>query len=141
MDRLGLVKTDLRDYLRNKRKLCSEEPIHILSSQLGQAGCQLMTVHSVHCCLGTIPIVSPSSQRPVFNWLSTRTSEKSESRKKKSTKVVHIAATSVNMINKERDLFLSQRRRRGTFTPPASSPDPDYSPDLSQVLVDQEGAF
>jgi len=32
MDRLDLVNADSRDYLNNKRKLHSEEPVHILSS-------------------------------------------------------------------------------------------------------------
>ena len=45
------------------------------------------------------------------------------------------------MISGERDLFRSRRRKRGTFTPLASSPDSDYNPNLSQVLVNQEGAF
>jgi len=99
-----------------------------------------MTVNSVHCCLGTIPTVSPPSQQSVFNRLSARTSEKSESQKK-ATKVVHLATTFINMISRGRDLFRSRRRRRETFTPPASSPDFDYSPGLSQVLVEQEGAF
>jgi len=39
MDRLGLVNTDLRDYLSNKRKLRSEKFVHISPSQCGQVGC------------------------------------------------------------------------------------------------------
>ena len=55
MYRLGPVNTDLRDYLSNKRKLRSDEPAHISLSQCGQERCQLVTVHSIHCWLGTIP--------------------------------------------------------------------------------------
>ena len=67
LDRLDPVNTDLRDYLNNKRKLRSEEPIHISPFQCGQAGCQLVMVYSVHCCLGMIPITSPPSQQSVFS--------------------------------------------------------------------------
>ena len=69
LDRLGPVNTDLRDYLSNKQKLRLEEPVHISSSQCGQAGCQLVTVHSIHYCLGTMPI-TPLSRQSVFNRLS-----------------------------------------------------------------------
>jgi len=97
-------------------------------------------VHSVHCCLGTISITSPN-QQSMFNRLSARTFEKPESQKKKATKVIHLTAAYVNMIRRGRDLFRSRRRRQGTFTPPASSLNSYYSPVLSQVLVEQEGAF
>jgi len=36
---------------------------------------------------------------------------------------------------------LSRRQRQETFTPPTNSPDFDYSPSLSQVLVNQNGVF
>ena len=98
-----------------------------------------MTVHFVHYWLGTIPITFSLSQQLIFNRLSARTSEKPGSGKKKVTKVVHLAATSVNMISRGRDLFRWQRR--GTFTSPASSPDSDYSPSLSLALMEQECAF
>jgi len=62
LDRLGPVNTDLRDYLSNKRKLRLEEPVHISSSQCGQAGCQLVTVYSIHCYLRTISITPPLSR-------------------------------------------------------------------------------
>jgi len=58
LDRLGPINTDLRDYLSNKRKLRCEEPIHIFSFKCGQAGCQLVTVHSVKCCLNPHNIYS-----------------------------------------------------------------------------------
>ena len=87
-----------------------------------------MTVHSIHCCLGTIPVTFPPSQQSVFNWLSARTSERPEFWNKKATKVVHLAVASVNMISRGRDLFWSRRWRRGTFTSPVSSPNSDYGP-------------
>jgi len=55
LDRLGPINTDLRNYLSNKRKLRSEKLVHISPSQCGQARCQLVTVHSVHYCLETMP--------------------------------------------------------------------------------------
>jgi len=45
------------------------------------------------------------------------------------------------MISRGKDLFRSQRRRRGTFTPPASFSNSDYSPGLNQILMNQESAF
>jgi len=62
LDQLDLGNSDLRDYLSNKQKVHSEEPVYILPSQCGQAGCQLVTMYSVHCCLGSFPIASPSDQ-------------------------------------------------------------------------------
>jgi len=106
MDWLGPVNIDLRDYLSNKRKLRSEESIHISSSQCGQAEYQLVMVHSVHCCLGTIPTISSPSQQSVFNQFSARTSKRLESWKK-ATEVILLATASVNMISRERDLFRS----------------------------------
>jgi len=41
LDRLSPVNTDLRDYLRNKRKLHLEESVHISLSHCGQAGVNL----------------------------------------------------------------------------------------------------
>jgi len=114
MNRLGLVNTDLRDYLSNKRKLRSEEPVHISSSQCGQAGCQLVTVHSVHCCLGTIPTASPSQQL-ILNRLSARTSEKLESWKK-PTKVVHLTAASVKMISRKRSILVPTEEMRDLYS-------------------------
>ena len=140
LDQLGPINTDLRDYLSNKRKLCFEKLVHISPSQCGQVGCQLDTVHSVHYCLGIMPITLLSRQS-VFNWLLGQISEKTKSRKKNATKVVHLAASSVNMISRGRNLFRSRRRRQGTFTPPTSTLDSDYNPGLSQILVEYEGAF
>jgi len=141
MDRLGLVNTDLRNYLSTKRKFSSEKPTHISPSQCGQTVCQLVMVHSVHCFLEKVQTAATPSHRSVFDRILAQTAEKAKPQKKKATKVTYLAATSVNMISRGRDLFQSQRRRRETFTPPASSPGSDYSPDLSQVLVNQEGVF
>jgi len=54
--------------------------------------------------------------------------------------MVHLAAASVNMISRGRDLFRSRWRRGGTFTPPARFLDSDYNPSSNQVLVEQESA-
>ena len=141
LDRLGPINTYLRDYLNNKWKLRSEEPVHISSSQCGQAGCQLVTVHFVYCCLEIILTTSPLSQQSVFNQLSVQSSKRSNSQKKKATKGYHPTAASANMISKERDLLRSRRRKQGACTPSFSSPEPNYSPGLGQVLVKQKSAF
>jgi len=62
LDQLDAGNTDLRDYLSNKRKLHSEETVHISPAQCRQVRCQPVKVHSVHCCLGPIPTTSPPSQ-------------------------------------------------------------------------------
>ena len=86
---------DLWEYLSNKRKLRSEKPVNISPSHCGQAGCQLMTVNSVHC-VGSIPITPLLSQQSVFNRLSaiTQTSKRPKSLKKKTPKVPDLSATS-----------------------------------------------
>ena len=53
----------------------------------------------------------------------------------------HLAAASVNMIGKGRDLLRFHKRRQVVYTPSFSSPDLDYNPGLGQVLVEQEGVF
>ena len=67
MDWLGIVNTDLRDYLSTKRKLCSEEPAYISQSQCEQAGCQFVMVHSVHSCLEKVHTPATPSHQSVFN--------------------------------------------------------------------------
>ena len=104
MDRLGPVNTDLRNYLSTKQKFCSEEPTYISPSQSGQIGYQLMIVHSIHCCPGKIQIAATPSLRSVFDRISAQTAEKAKPQKKKATKVTYLAATSVNMISRGRDL-------------------------------------
>ena len=141
LDQLDPGNTNLRNYLSNNWKLRSEEPVHISPSQCGQARCQPVMVHFVHCCLGPIPTTSPPSQQSVFNQLSVQTSEKLKSRKKKTVKVPHLAAASVNMISRERNLLRSQRRKQGVRASSFSSPGPDYSLGLGQVLVEQKSAF
>ena len=100
-----------------------------------------MTVHYVYYCLRKVHTTSTLSHQSVFNRISTLTAEKAKLQKKKTTKVTHLVAASVNMISRGRDLFRSQKQRRETFTPPVCSPISDYNPSLSQVLVNQEGAF
>ena len=50
-------------------------------------------------------------------------------------------SASVNMIGRGREPLNARRGRRDTNSPSFSSPDSDYSPGLTQVLVGQEGAF
>ena len=89
---------------------------------------------------GLIPTTSPSNKQSLFNRLSVQTFEKPKSQKKKTTKAPHIAAVSVNMISRRRDLFRSRSRRRKVHIPSVSSPHSDYRPGSGQVLVDKEGA-
>ena len=111
----GSVKpanTDLWEFLNHKWKLRSEESVHVSPSQCGQAGCQLVTVHSIHYYLGTIPIMSPLSQQLVFNRLPVQTSEKPNSQKKTIKVLCHTTA-SVNMISRGRNLFWPNERDEG----------------------------
>jgi len=74
MDQLSPANTDLQEFLNHKQKLHAEESIHVSPSQCGQEVYQLVTVHSVHCCLGTILTTPLPSQQSVFNRLSVQTS-------------------------------------------------------------------
>jgi len=65
-DRVRLVNTDLREFLTNKRKL---ELLHTSPSCCEQVGCQLVTIHSVHCRLGLMPATLPVRQS-MFDRLS-----------------------------------------------------------------------
>jgi len=98
-------------------------------------------VHSVYCCLRKVHTTATPNHQSIFDRVLAQTAEKTKPRRKKTIKMTHLAAASVNMISRGRHLFRSRRYRRGSFTPPISSPDSDYSPGLSQVLVHQEGAF
>ena len=50
----------------------------------------------------------------------------------------NLPSASVNMIGRGRE---PRRDRQASHTAPSSSPDPDYSPGLGQVLVHEEGVF
>ena len=52
LDRLGPTGSDLRKFLTGKWK---SESFQTSSSRCQQVGCQLVTVHSVHCWLGPSP--------------------------------------------------------------------------------------
>ena len=54
LNHVSLVNPDLREFLTNKHKL---ELLHISPSYYEQVGCQLVTVHSVHCRLGPVPAI------------------------------------------------------------------------------------
>ena len=59
---LCLVNPYLREFLTNKRKFCYEKLSHTSPSCCEQAVCQLVTVHSVHYRLGSVPITPPARQ-------------------------------------------------------------------------------
>ena len=113
LDRLSTANTDLQEFLSNKRKLRSEKSVHFSSSQCGQAWYRLVTVHSIHCCLGAIPTTSPLNQQSVFNRLSIQTSEKPKSQKKKTTKVLRLTTASISMINRGRIYFSPNKGDKG----------------------------
>ena len=141
LDQLGLVETDLPEFLSSKQKSHPEEQVCISLSQCGQVGCQLVIVHSANYCLGLIPATSPPSQLSVFDRLSAQRFEEPKPRRKRKAKKPHFAAASINMTGRGRDSIRSRRERQGVCTPSTSSPDSNYSPGLSQVLVESEGVF
>jgi len=100
-----------------------------------------VTVHSADCCLVPIP-TNPLPNKPsVFDHLSAPTYKEFKSRRKRKARKPHLAAVSVNVTSRGRDLAQSQRGRQGVRAPSVSSPDPDYNPCSSQVLIEPEGAF
>jgi len=52
-----------------------------------------------------------------------------------------LPSASVNMIGRGWEPHRGMRASRGANSPSFSSPDPDYSPGLGQVLVEEEGVF
>jgi len=63
LDYLGTTGSDLREFLTSKRK---SESFQTSPSRCQQVGCQLVTVHSVHCWIGPIP-ATPPGQQSVFD--------------------------------------------------------------------------
>jgi len=61
--------------------------------------------------------------------------------RKRKAKKPHIVAASVNMTGRGKDSMQSRKEIQGVRALSFSSPDFDYSPGLSQVLVEPEGAF
>ena len=100
-----------------------------------------MTFHSVSYCLGPIPVIFPPNQLSVFDRLSVQTSKKPKSQRKRKAKVPYLVAGSVNMIGRERNSIRSRRGGQGVHAPSFGSPDSDYSPGFSQILVEAGGAF
>ena len=66
LDRLSSINPDLQEFLTDKRKFCCEELSHTSPSHCEQAGCQLVTVHSVYCRLGPVP-ASLLARQCIFN--------------------------------------------------------------------------
>jgi len=129
-DYLGSDGPDLREVLANKRK---SESFRTTSPCCQQNGCQLVTVHSAQCQLRPILATLPCQQL-VFDRLSVRVPIK---HRKRSTSRDPVSA-SVNMTGRGREL---RRGSRTSDDTPCSSPDPDYSPGLGEVLVHEEGVF
>jgi hypothetical protein len=107
MGRLGLLNSnhspDLREYLSSKRKLRSNEIANVSPSQCEQVGCKLVTVHSVRCCLGSLPTTlceelndNVPFRQSVFDRLSS-TSKRQKSLKKNPSKNTERSAATVNM--------------------------------------------
>ena len=96
--------------------------------------------HSAKCCLRPIPLISPH-QLSVFDRLSAQTSEEPRTRRKRKAKKSHLAAAFINMTGRGRDRTRSQRGRQAVHAPSVNSPNPEYRPGLSQVLIELEGAF
>jgi len=53
----------------------------------------------------------------------------------------HFAVASINMTGRGRDPTQSRREKQGVHTPSLSSPNSNYHPGLSQVLIESEVAF
>ena len=121
---------DLRELLANKRK---SESFRTTPPYCQQKGCQLVTVHSARCRLRPIIATSPC-RRSVFDRLSVHVPMKH--RKRSISR--DLPSASVNMTGKGRELRMDRQASDDT---PYSSPDPDYSPGLGEVLVHEEGAF
>ena len=100
---------------------------------LSTSGIQLVTVHSVHYRLGLIPATLPG-RRSVFD----RLSEQAPVKHRKRSISRDLPSASVNITGRGRELH---RGRRASHDTSYSSPDPDYSPALGEVLVYEEGVF
>ena len=98
-DRVSLANTDLREFLTNKQKL---ELLHTSPSCCEQVGCQLITVHSVHCRLG--PMHATLLVRPsVFDRLSVQAPIKQREI------LPDLPFASVNMIGRGREPLRSRQ--------------------------------
>ena len=100
-----------------------------------------MTVYSADYCLGPILTMPLPNKISVFDRLLAPTSKGSKSKRKRKAKKPHHATVSINMTGRGRDPTRSQRGRQRVCAPLVSSPDPECSPGLSQVLIEPEGVF
>ena len=126
----------MREFLSSKRK---SKSLQTSPSCCQQVGCQLVTIHSVHCRIGPIP-ATPPDRRSVFDRLSVQAPVKHR-RRGVSRYLPDLSSASVNMIGRGREPCRSRRAPHVANSSPYSSPDPDYSPGLGEVLVHEEGAF
>jgi len=136
LSRLSSAKSDLREFLTNKRK---SELLQTSPACCEQVGCQLVIVHSVHCRLGPVPATPPNRQL-VFDRISVRALVKHHKRSI-SWNLPDLPSASVNMIGRRREPHSGRRAPHGANSLSFSSPDPDYSPGLGQVLIEKEGVF
>jgi len=123
LSRLSPATSDLREFLTNKRK---SDLLQTSSSCFQQVGCQLVTIHSVHCRLGPIP-ATPPNRRSVFDRLSEQAPVKHRKRSV-SQDLPDPTSASVNMIGRGRAPHRGRRASHAANSPPSSSSDPDYSP-------------
>ena len=92
------------------------------------------------------PLLTRSSARTlpirqsIFNRLSIQAPVKHH-KKSKPRNLPDLPSATVNMIGMERESLRRRRGRRDANSPSFSSPDPDYSPGLGQVLVGEEDVF
>jgi len=136
LSRLNSAGSDLREFLASKRK---SKSFQTSLSCCQQVGCQLVTVHSIHCRLGPIP-ATPPDRRSVFDRLLVQAPVKHHKRSVLRN-LPDLPSASVNMIGRGRDPRRGRRAPHAANSPPSSSPDLDYSPGLRQVLVHEEGVF
>jgi len=88
---------------------------------------------------GPVPATLPVRQS-VFDRLSIRAPVKHH-KKSKLRDLPDLPSASVNMIGRGHEPLRGRRGRRDANSLSFSSPDPDYSPGLDQVLVGEEGVF
>jgi len=109
LDRLGPTGSDLREFLTNKQKSESFQT----TSCCQQVGCQLVTLHLVHCRLGPILATSPG-RRTVFDRLMVQAPMKH----RKSSISRDLPSASTNMTGRGREL---RKGRQASDDTPYSS--------------------
>ena len=125
----GPYRANLRRSLPDKRR---SEPLRITSSCCQRSGCRLVMIHSIRCRSRPI-LVTPPCRRSVFDRLSAHIPMKHLKRSASPDPV----SASVNMTGRGPE----PRRGSQASDNTCGSPDPDYSPGLGEILVQEEGVF